>query len=81
MTQKKEKKEVKLNKFDADGNPIPEKFQNPKKLGFLRFLMICYGIVPFILLFGCLFISKDQLRINAFVMNAIVEGLVFAVIF
>lgn len=74
-------KQVKLNKVDADGNPIPEKFQNPNKLGFMRFLMILFGFVPFTLLFSCFFISKEQFVLNAHTFNFIVDGLAFAVVF
>lgn len=66
---------------DSQGNPIPEKFQNPKKLGFLRFLMIIYGMTPFILLFACFFITKEQFVLNAYTFNSIIDGLAYAVVF
>ena len=72
MAKNKSKKEVKLIKKDADGNPIPKKFQNPKKLGFLRVIMISYGMVPFLLLFCCFFITKEQFVLNAMTFNAMV---------
>ena len=81
MAKKKSKKEPKLITKDADGNPIPKKFQNPKKLGFLRVLMISYGMVPFVLLFCCFFITKEQFVLNAMTFNAIVDCLAYAIVF
>lgn len=81
MAKKSSKKEPKLIKKDADGNPIPKKFQNPKKLGFLRVLMIAYGMVPFILLFCCFFITKEQFVLNAMTFNAIVDCIAYAIVF
>ena len=81
MANKNSKKEVKLITKDADGNPIPEKFQNPKKLGFLRVIMIFYGIVPFLLLFCCFFITKEQFVLNATTFNAILDAIAYAIIF
>ena len=79
--KKKSKKEPKLIKFDAEGNPIPEKFQNPKKLGFMRLIMILYGFIPFVLLFGCFFITKDQFVLNTNTLNMIIDGVMYGVVF
>lgn len=81
MKNKSEKYKTKLNTVDANGNPIPEKFQNPKKLGFLRFLMIVFGFIPFLLLFSCFFITKEQFVLNAYTFNMVLDGLAYAVVF
>lgn len=81
MTNKKAKQEKKLITVDTEGNPIPEKFQNPNKLGFLRVLMILYGFVPFLLLFCCFFITKEQFVLNATTFNAIIDCIAYAIIF
>lgn len=74
-------KKNKLITVDAEGNPIPEKFQNPKKLGFLRFLMIFYGAIPFLLLFCCFFITKEQFVLNPTTFNIILDSIIYAIIF
>lgn len=77
----KKTKEENLIKVDANGNPVPEKFQNPKKLGFMRFIMILYGFVPFIVLFACFFVSKEQFSLTLNTFSTIIDGLVYAVVF
>lgn len=81
MAKKKSKKEKNLVTVDAEGNPIPEKYQNPKKLGFLRVLMIFYGMVPFLLLFCCFFITKEQFVLNATTFSSILDAIVYAIVF
>ena len=81
MAKKSSKKEPKLIKKDAEGNPIPKKYQNPKKLGFLRVIMIFYGTVPFLLLFCCFFITKEQFVLNAITFNAIIDAIAYAIVF
>ena len=81
MVKRKSKNVAKLNKVDAQGNLIPKKYHNPKKMGFLRVLMIFYGAVPFLLLFCCFFITKEQFVLNATTFNLIIDSIIYAIIF
>lgn len=69
------------NKSTNNTNEIPEKFRNPKKLGFLRFVMIMFGFVPFMGILGCFFTSKEQFVLNGRTFKMIIDCIVFSVIF
>lgn len=78
---KKQNNKTILDKFDSEGNPIPEKYQNPKKLGFLRVLMIMYGFGTCLILMICLIYSKDIHALNVASFDSVVSALGYAVIF